>query len=168
MRQLFLFFPNLFCSYFRRGHINCWLIIRVGNSLIGFWVNHIFLWTAINSLRKKELFAHSFFCHEQPERIAHYHSFVKSDVSNSLTVALLFSATWVIHSHCSYKKEQMCEVRQEWYDNWSEKGWKTILFKFIQANFSFFYGILSEKTSNSLFCSFVIINMSESLTVALV
>ena len=42
-----------------------------------------------NLLKKKERFAHLLIYHERPERIAHSHSFVMSELSDSLTVAHL-------------------------------------------------------------------------------
>ena len=41
------------------------------------------------SLKKKEQFSNSIFYHERPERFAHGHLFVMSDLSESLTVAHL-------------------------------------------------------------------------------
>ena len=57
-----------------------------------------------------ERIAHSLIYHERPERIAHGCSFVMSNLSNSLTVALLTWATWVICSQsliCHEQSEQI-------------------------------------------------------------
>ena len=77
-----------------------------------FWANHLFLWVKeqmSNFLRKNERFAHLLIYHELPERNAHSWSFVLSDLSNSLTVALLTWATWVIGS-----QSLICPERSEW------------------------------------------------------
>ena len=53
----------------------------------------------------------SLFCYEQPEQIAHSRSFVQSNLSKLLTVALLFRATWGICSRSLFKKETATERR---------------------------------------------------------
>ena len=53
----------------------------------------------------------SLFCYEQPEQIAHSRSFVQSNLSKLLTVALLFRATWGICSRSLFKKEKATERR---------------------------------------------------------
>ena len=52
------------------------------------------------------------FCHEWPEQIAHGHSFVRSDLSDLLTVAHLSWVIWSNHSQlltCSEQSERMSE-----------------------------------------------------------
>ena len=69
---------------------------RVGNSVIGFSSNSLViceqksysLVKKSDSLVKKSDLLLSLFCFEQPEQIAHSPSFVMSDLSESLTVAL--------------------------------------------------------------------------------
>ena len=57
-----------------------------------------------DSLVKKSESLLLLFCHEQPERIDLCCSFVKSNRSESLTVALLFRGTWAIHSRSIFKE----------------------------------------------------------------
>ena len=74
---------------------------RVGNSLISFSSDSlVFCERKSDSLMKKRASLPSLFCHEQPERIAHSRSFVKSDRSESLKSL--------------FKKERM--------SSWTEKG----------------------------------------------
>ena len=61
-------------------------------------------------LRKHEQFTYLLIYHERPERIAHGHSFVMSDLSNLLTDALLTWATWAIRSQSLFWHE-----RPEWF-----------------------------------------------------
>ena len=55
----------------------------------------------------------SLFCPEQPERIAHSPSLVKSDKSDSLTVALLSWATWANRSWLLFNLIDF-EQKSEW------------------------------------------------------
>ena len=81
-----------------------------------------------------ERIAHSLTYHERPERIAHGCSFVMSDLSDSLTVALLIWVTWVIPSQsliCLQRSEQIAHSRSfrlskmsKWAnERWANKQW---------------------------------------------
>ena len=48
-------------------------------------------------------------------------SFVMSDLSGSLTITLLFRATWVIRSRSLFKKERLSEERWERFPLWHKK-----------------------------------------------
>ena len=61
------------------------------------WVNEQFAHKKLSDL---------LFYHEQPERIAHCHSFVMSNLSDSLMVALLSWVTWAICSQSLIFPEQ--------------------------------------------------------------
>ena len=78
------------------------------------WIARFFMYKkrTKNTISVKffEQIAHIY--HEQPERIAHGHSFVMSDLRDSLTVALLTWATWAIPSQlliCLERSERMSE-----------------------------------------------------------
>ena len=79
-----------------------------------FWANHLFFvkkWATWAIRSKKERFAHLLIFGEQPERFAHGHSFLVSDLSESLMVAHFWWATWAIHVLTSLiKKEGMSEL----------------------------------------------------------
>ena len=82
--QIYVFFTRL-CIV-----LLMWVCNRVGNLLIGFSSNSlVFCEQKSNSLFKKRELLLSLFCKERRERIAHGCSFVMSDLSKSLTVALL-------------------------------------------------------------------------------
>ena len=73
-----------------------------------------FLWAKeqmSNSLKKP---SNLLIYHEWPERIAHSHSFVMSDLSDSLTVDLL---TWAIHSQLLICPKQSKQISDEWIPN---------------------------------------------------
>ena len=122
---------------------------RVGNSLIGFLSDSlIFCEQKSDSLMKKSESPLSLFCHEQPERIPHGRSFVKSDRSESLTVALLFWAIWVIRSR-SLSKEQW-----ELFALWHKKG-KNCPYRRKIRFFQIFSSeslVFKSNKSDSLFC----------------
>ena len=73
-----------------------------------FWANRSFFgfcernskWAICS--KQTEQFSNSLFYHERPEQIAHNRTFVMSDLSDLLTVALLTWATWGIHWGCSW------------------------------------------------------------------
>ena len=83
--------------------------------------------------QKNERFAHTLIYHEHPERIAHSHSFVMSNLSNLLKVTLLSWATWAIclqHLICPEWSEQIAHdhslkwaILSKWANEWmSEWG----------------------------------------------
>ena len=78
-----------------------------------FWANCLFFLSKRENLviaQKTEWFAHSLFCPEQPERIAHIYSFFMNDLSDSLTVAHLSWVSLANWSHsliCPERFEQM-------------------------------------------------------------
>ena len=85
---------------------------RVGKSLIGFWLIHLFF----VSKRAKERFA----C--EKEQIAHSCSFVMSNMSKSLAGASLLRAIGVNRSSCSLKNEQRATGA---ISSWAQKRQKT-------------------------------------------
>ena len=92
----------------KREWVNCSFKKPTKNTILVkfFWVNRSFLWAKermSNSLRKNEQFAHLVIYHE---RFAHSHSFVMSDLSESLTVAHL---TWGIWANEQMSKWAMSE-----------------------------------------------------------
>ena len=78
--------------------------------------------------KKKRAICHLLFYHEHPERIAHSHSFVMSNLSNLLKVTLLSWATWAIclqHLICPEWSEQIAHdhslkwaILSKWANEW--------------------------------------------------
>ena len=67
-----------------------------------------------NILKFFEQITHLLIYHERPERITHSRSFVMSNLSDSLTVALLIWATWAIPSQsltCLERSERIAHSR---------------------------------------------------------
>ena len=73
-----------------------------------FWANRLFFVSKrVNEqFAQKKWFDHLLFYHERPEQIAHGCSFVMSDLSDLLMVALLSWATWAICSQLLICAEQ--------------------------------------------------------------
>ena len=98
--------------------------VRVGNLLIGFSSDSlVFCEQKSNSLVKKSESLLSLFCHKRWEQIVHSFSFVKSDGSYSLTVALLSRAMRVNSSHRSLKKS-----------NWAKRDGSNLLLGIKRGN----------------------------------
>ena len=100
-----------------------WVRIRAGNSLIGFLSDSMVFCEPKSNLHvkmSKPLLL--LFFHERPEWITHGRSFVKSNGSKWLTVALLFRSTWVIRSRSLFKKERLSKERREQFFLWLERA----------------------------------------------
>ena len=151
------------------------VIFRAGNSLIGFlsklldFCKKMSKW-AIPS--KNEQFAHLLIFGEGPERFAHGHSFLVSNLSESLMVAHFWWATWANHSWSLIFGEQPEQFAHQ------KRGNERIA-HFLNNKMQFAH--LSWGTwanhSRSLIChewperiahgrSFVLSDLSKSLTVA--
>ena len=90
----------------------------LGICSIAIWVIRSFLWAKEQkSIRswKRAIASVSFLSW------AYDRSFVKSDRSESLTITLLFRATWVIRSQSLFKKERLSEERRERFPLWHKK-----------------------------------------------
>ena len=96
---------------------------RVGKSLIGYWLIHLFF----VSKRAKERFA----C--EKEQIAHSCSFVMSNMSKSLAVASLLRAIGVNCSSCSLKNEQRATGA---ISSWAQKRQQKVTKTCKNMNFS--------------------------------
>ena len=63
-------------------------------------------WANVLFAQKNTQFANSLIFVEQPERFAHGCSFLVSNLSESLTVAHFWWATWAVRSNCSLNKRE--------------------------------------------------------------
>ena len=154
-----------------------WVRIRVGNSLIGFLSDSMVFCEPKSNLHVKmsKLLLLLFF-HERPEWITHCRSFVKSNGSKWLTVALLFRSTWVIRSRSLFKKERLSKERREQFFLWLETIKNIQKIRFLSnyfAQIACFWAIRSgcfchERPDRIAYsCSFVRSNLSDLLMVAL-
>ena len=78
-------------------------VYRVGNLLTGFKSKSLVFWEKMSkwAIHSKKM-SDSLIFGERPERFLHSCSFLVSDLSDLLTVAHFWWATWVNHSHRSF------------------------------------------------------------------
>ena len=100
---------------------------RVGNSLMGSLSESLIFCEKMSKraiCSKNGRFDHSLIFGEQPERFAHPSSFMMSHLSESLTLAYFWRATWTICSHRSILVSDLSDLlkslykKREWA-NWS-------------------------------------------------
>ena len=129
---------------------------RVGNSLIRFQSElSVFSkkWANVRFAQKNTQFANSLIFVEQPERFAHGCSFLVSNLSESLTVAHFWWATWAVRSNCSLNKRE-----------WANRSFFKNLENLAICSQSLFWHKRSERFAHSRSLSWAIwANHSQSL-----
>ena len=108
-----------------------WAITRAGNSLIGFLSELLVFckkWANERFAQKNKQFARSLIFGERPERFAHGHSFLVSDLMESLLVAHFWWATWAICSHRLFLVSNLSNlltsfIKNERMSNWLNNFW---------------------------------------------